>query len=293
MRIQSIRPGLTSPGVLTYLPLRSKVDLPLGLQVAVSSSTIMLPRPRTLPGGHLSPWGWGQSLLDPLLGHPVHQDTVGDADVSLAPGMGTTEEVTSVSKERARTVCDTGVTIPSLGHLTLVTTLSFLLGREEKKKQPHSQFSGNLPHSLWASRRGAFLVFSPSFFFFLGTHVSPPSDHSKMFPFVLFLLKLQLLFLAGKNQSIPGKSKVHFLRAPVPWKATSISLDFHGSLGEEREATRAFRGVLPRCSGCELIGVCGESMWLLVWQTAVFMLCLQTQREEGSVISGVSSSEDM
>lgn len=111
-----------------------------------------------------------------------------------------------------------------------------------------------------------------------------------MFPFVLFSLKLQVLFLAGKNQSIPGKSKVHSLRAPVPGKATGISLDFHGSLWEEREATRAFRGVLPRRSGCELIGVCDESMWLLVWQTVVFVLCLQ---REGSVISGVSSSEDM
>lgn len=133
MHIQSIRPGLTSPGMLTYLPLRSKVDLPLGLQVAVSSSTFTLPHPRILPGEHLSPWGWGQSLLDALPGHPVHQDTVGDADVSLAPGMGTTKEVASVSKERARRVCGTGVTIPSLGHLSLVTTLSFLLGREQKK----------------------------------------------------------------------------------------------------------------------------------------------------------------
>lgn len=290
MHIQSIRPGLTSPGMLTYLPLRSKVDLPLGLQVAVSSSTFTLPHPRILPGEHLSPWGWGQSLLDALPGHPVHQDTVGDADVSLAPGMGTTKEVASVSKERARRVCGTGVTIPSLGHLSLVTTLSFLLGREQKKNSRIHNSQETFLIRFGHRAVGLSWYFPQVFFFFLDTHMSPPSEHSKMFPFVLFSLKLQVLFLAGKNQSIPGKSKVHSLRAPVPGKATGISLDFHGSLWEEREATRAFRGVLPRRSGCELIGVCDESMWLLVWQTVVFVLCLQ---REGSVISGVSSSEDM
>lgn len=54
----------TSPDVLTCLLLRSKVGLPLGLQVAVSGSSSTSPRPRILAGARVS-WGWG-----PLLGHP-------------------------------------------------------------------------------------------------------------------------------------------------------------------------------------------------------------------------------
>ena len=129
--------------------------------------------------------------------------------------------------------------------------------------------------------------------------MSPPSQHSETFPFVLFALTLQVIFLAGKKQAIPGKSNVHFFGSSGPGEDHGHLPGFsRRSLGG-KGADRGVLGCPPqtRRSGCELMGLCGESTWLLGGQTALstgplFSVCLQGEREEGSVISGVSSSED-
>ena len=103
----------------------------------------------------------------------------------------------------------------------------------------------------------------------------------------------------GEKQAIPGKSKVHFFGRSGPGADHGHLPGFsRRSLGG-KGADRGVLGCPPqtRRSGCELIRACGGSMWLLVWQTAVstgplLSACLQREREEGSVIPGVSSSED-